>query len=80
MHHLQLAFKGEPPVEVIQSLPGLINCQYSGKLANVIITGERDAVRSQLAALGPDMIKEMDFDLESMFVELMKVEGYGFER
>lgn len=80
MHHLQLAFKVEPPVEVIQSLPGLIDCQYSGKLADIIISGERDAIYAQLTALKPDMIKEMDFDLESMFVELMKVEGYGFER
>ncbi len=80
LHHLQLGFTVDPPAEAIQALPGLLNCQYSGKLANIIISGERAAVYSQLTALEPEMIKEMDFDLESMFVELMKIEGYGFDR
>ncbi len=78
MHRLQLVFGGEPPGEAIASLPGLLNWQSSGKVATITIIGERDGIYPRLSALGAEMIKEMDFDLESMFVELMKAEGYGF--
>jgi ABC-2 type transport system ATP-binding protein len=80
MHRLQLVFGGEPPGNEISSLPGLLSWQSSGRVTTLTITGERDSVYSRLAVLGAEMIIEVDFDLESMFVELMKAEGYGFER
>lgn len=78
MHRLQLVFEGQPPGEAIASLPGLLAWQSSGKAVTITINGELDSIHARLTALGAEMIKVMDFDLESIFVELMKVEGYGF--
>ncbi len=78
MHRLQLVF-GSPPGEgTIASLPGLLNWQGSGKVITITIKGDLDSIYPRLNALGAEMVKMMDFDLESMFVELMKAEGYGF--
>ncbi|MGI6435964.1 MAG: ABC transporter ATP-binding protein [Syntrophomonadaceae bacterium] len=80
IHRLQLVFTGEPPQEAIQSLPGLIDCQSSGRTMIITIKGDGDRIYSRLTALGAELVKEMDLDLESIFVTLMKAEGYGFEK
>ena len=80
IHRLQLVFTGEPPAEAIQSLPGLLNWQCKGRVATITITGDQTAIYSVLAALEPEQWEEMDLDLESIFVDLMRAEGYGFAK
>lgn len=80
IHRLQLVFVGEPPVEAIQALSGLLNWQCKGRVATITITGDQNAIYSALAALEPEQWEEMDLDLESIFVDLMRAEGYGFAK
>lgn len=80
VHRLQLIFTGEPPEDVIKSLPGLVDYHRSGRVITIIITGHLDSMSSRLAELEPELVKELNLDLESIFVAFMKAQGYGFER
>lgn len=79
VHRLQVIFAGEPPEEVIKSLPGIVDCQRSGRVMTITITGHLDSICPRLAALEPELVKELNLDLESIFIALMKSEGYYFE-
>lgn len=78
VHRLQLIFAGEPPVDEIKSLPGLVDWESMGRVVIITITGHIDYICSQLAALNPELVKEQNLDLESIFVAFMKAEGYCF--
>ena len=80
VHRLQLIFTGEPPEDVIKSLPGLVDFHRSGRVITIIITGHLDSMSSRLVELEPELVKELNLDLESIFVAFMKAQGYGFER
>lgn len=80
VHRLQLIFAGEPPEDVIKSLPGLVEYQQSGRVITITITGYLDSISPRLVELEPELVKELNLDLESIFVAFMKAQGYGFER
>jgi hypothetical protein len=40
------------------------------------MTGDLDSICSRLAALEPELVKELNLDLEDIFITLMKSEGY----
>lgn len=78
VHRLQLIFTGEPPEDVIKSLPGLVEYQQSGRVITITITGHLDSISPRLVELEPELVKELNLDLESIFVAFMKAQGYGF--
>ncbi|MBP8819537.1 MAG: ABC transporter ATP-binding protein [Syntrophomonadaceae bacterium] len=80
VHRLQIIFTGEPPEDVIKSLPGLVEYQQSGRVITITITGHLDSISPRLVELEPELVKELNLDLESIFVAFMKAQGYGFER
>jgi len=80
VHRLQLIFTGEPQEDVIKALPGLIEYQQSGRVITITITGHLDSISPRLVEIEPELVKELNLDLESIFVAFMKAQGYGFER
>lgn len=80
VHRLQLIFTGEPPEDAIKSLPGLMGYQQSGRVITISITGHLDSIGPRLVELEPELVKELNLDLESIFVTFMEAQGYGFER
>jgi len=76
VHRLQLIFTGEPPEEAIKTLPGIVDCQRSGRVMTITITGHLDSICPRLAVLEPELVKELNLDLESIFIAFMKSEGY----
>ena len=80
VHRLQIIFTGEPPEDVIKSLPGLVDYHQSGRVITITITGHLDSISPRLVELEPELVKELNLDLENIFVAFMKAQGYGFER
>lgn len=80
VHRLQLIFAGEPPEDAIKSLSGLVEYQQSGRVITITITGDLDSISPRLVELEPELVKELNLDLEGIFVAFMKAQGYGFER
>lgn len=76
VHRLQLIFAGEPPEEAIKSLPGIADCQRRGRVMIITMTGHLESICPRLAALEPELVKELNLDLENIFIALMKSEGY----
>ena len=80
VHRLQLIFTGEPPEDAIKSLPGLMEYHQSGRVITITIIGHLDSISPRLVELEPELVKELNLDLESIFVTFMESQGYGFER
>jgi ABC-2 type transport system ATP-binding protein len=80
VHRLQLIFTGEPPEDAIKSLPGLMEYHQSGRVITITIIGHLDSISPRLVELEPELVKELNLDLESIFVTFMEAQGYGFER
>ncbi len=75
-----IASSGEPPEDAIKSLSGLVEYQQSGRVITITITGDLDSISPRLVELEPELVKELNLDLEGIFVAFMKAQGYGFER
>jgi ABC-2 type transport system ATP-binding protein len=78
VHRLQLIFAGEPPEKAIKLLPGLIDWQKNGRVMIITIVGYLDSICPQLTLLEPELVKELNLDLESIFVTFMKSKGYYY--
>lgn len=57
----------------------VINCAKRGSVANMIISGDRDAVCGRLNALGPVILEVLPLSLEEVFVYEMQLRGYSFD-
>jgi ABC-2 type transport system ATP-binding protein len=76
VHRLQLIFSGEPPEDAVRSLPGIVEWQKSGRVMTITVTGHLDSICPGLALLEPELVKELNLDLESIFIAFMRSEGY----
>ena len=78
VHRLQLIFAKDTPVDKIRELSGLVDWQSSGRVVMITITGELNTINPRLAVLEPELIKELNLDLEGIFIAFMKSKGYYY--
>jgi ABC-2 type transport system ATP-binding protein len=57
----------------------VLNFSKRGSVANVIVRGDRDKVRTLLSAKGPAILDILPLTLEEVFIYEMEALGYAFK-
>lgn len=74
---VQIAFSHDYGKEVFDGIE-VLNYTKRGSVANAIVRGDRDAVRTRLYALSPVLLDILPLSLEEVFVYEMEALGYVF--
>jgi ABC-2 type transport system ATP-binding protein len=74
---VQIAFSHDYGKEVFEGIE-VLNYSKRGSVANAIVRGDRDAVRTRLYALSPILLDILPLSLEEVFVYEMEALGYVF--
>jgi len=75
---IQIAFLEEYDREKFEGL-NILSYKQKGSVANFIVRGERDEVRSFLSAKSPAVLDVLPLSLEEVFIYEMQAIGYAFE-
>lgn len=79
MHKVQLAFEQAPDEEKLKTLAPL-KTEVSGRVATLILRGEREELKPKLDELNPIFIEMLPLTLEEIFLYEMEGTGYDFSQ
>ncbi len=75
---VQIAFLGEYDQSKFEGI-NMLSYSKKGSVANFIVRGDREAVRTRLLALSPALLDILPLTLEEVFTYEMEALGYTFE-
>jgi ABC-2 type transport system ATP-binding protein len=80
LYKVQIALGGDfTRADIESSGVAILSYTQLGRVANIIVSGDRQAGESALSALNPVILEVLPLSLEEVFTYEMKSRGYNFD-